>query len=113
MAKVTVSSTLSNITTQSDLQRFLSAFIAQLTQQVNGNIQFGANIASTPPITVGFTSGPLGVSHGLGRIPGGFLMLNQTASASIYSPQGASYAWTASKVYLQSSAGVTATFFLI
>ncbi len=113
MAKVTVPSTLSNITTQSDLQRFLSAFVSQITQQVNGSLQFHANIATTPPIVVGFTSGVIGVSHGLGRVPGGFLVVNLTAAASIYSPQGAAYAWTANAVYLQSSAGVTATLFLI
>lgn len=115
MARITVANVLSNIPTMEDVQRFLSAFISQATQQINGNLQFNQNIASSPMITVGFTnsSNIVGVTHTLGRVPIGFLVATQTAAASLYAAQGASYLWTSNKIYLQSNVGVTASIFII
>lgn len=115
MSKIRVFNILSNIPTVPDLQRFLSAFINELTQKFNGQIDFVDNIRAAGPYVVGFTNSSqvFSLDHTLNAVPKGFVNIYQTAAASIYAPQGSQYAWTSSTVFLQASAGVTASIYLI
>lgn len=115
MSSIRIFNNMSNLDSFESFSRFVSAYINELTTQVNGKLDFISNIRASGPFVIGFTnaSNIRGVTHSLGFVPQGFLVINQTASASIYQPQGASYGWTDSLVYLQASAGVTASLYII
>lgn len=113
--KVQIPNNLTNLTKFEDFSRFCSAFISDLVSKINGNLSFKDNIKASGPTIVGFTNSSqiVGITHSLGVIPSGFLVINQTSSASVYAPQNALYAWNSSLIYLQASAGTTATIFII
>lgn len=115
MAKIQRPFNLGQISDFVSFKRFLSGFVDAIALQFNGNVQFGENIRAAGPYVVGFTSSSniRGVTHSLGTTPQGYLVLSQTASASLYAPSGVSYTWGSTLIYLQASAGVTATIFVI
>lgn len=115
MGALQIFNKFSNLSNFQDFQRFVSAFLDQLYTQFNGKIDFVSNIRASGPSVVGFTNSTnvRGVTHGLGFVPNGFLTINKTAAADIYAANGTSYPWTSTVIYLQASAGVTATFYVI
>ena len=113
MGKIRVFNILSNIPWET-AQRFLSAWVTEATSQINGNLSLNDNIRGFSTV-IGFTnsSNIRGITHSLGFVPNGYLVTYQTAAASIYAPQGATVSWTSNLIYLQASAGVTASLFII
>jgi hypothetical protein len=112
MAQVRVYSDLSNLEGD-DFRRYSSALAAQIVQQMNGNLQFGANIASSGLLSVVFpdASTVMTVNHRLGRVPVGYLVVFLTGAATVYVPQG--YNFTNTQIFLQSDSAVTAKLYII
>ena len=98
-----------------DFARWVSPWIEEITQIVNGQLQFGENIASVGPYDVVFTgsSDVQTVEHTLRLVPRGTMVLKQTAGISIYAPSGSAYTWTSSKIYLQATGAGTVTIYVI
>lgn len=115
MAKLTVPSILSNIPSFQDFQRFASALVNQLTQIINGNLNFKDNFKSSGPFTVAFPNGStvMPVTHTLGIIPTGVLVIKLDSGQTIYAPSQSTYDWTTSTIYLQASGKVNATIYVI
>jgi hypothetical protein len=115
VAKTKFNLNLSNVPTWQELRRYASQSLNNIYQQVNGGLNFKDNMDMAGPLTAVFTSttSPLTISHSLGRVPIGFIEINTTAPMVVYAPQGASYGWTESVVYLQTTAVGTWTFFLM
>lgn len=91
------------------LQRALVLVGNDLSRVINGNISFGNLTDGTDNITgfwySGVTPNPAGtefqVTHNLGRVPTGWLVVNADQACSVY--KGATV-WTTSKMYLKCSA---------
>lgn len=116
MAKVNnVQTMLQNVATWEDARRYVSEALTSILTQFNGKIDFGDNIRSAGPITVSFpnSSAVLAVSHSLGRIPTGYIILTQSAAGNVLVPAGANYAWTSSFMFLQASAAMNVTFYAV
>lgn len=124
MSQIKIPNVLSNLPTAIEFQRFCAAFINDLVSKFNGQIDFVTNIrasgagvgsGSSAPYEATFSSpsNVQGINHGLGTIPKGFIIVNLSASANIYAPSGTAYTWTNAKIYLQSSAAVTAKLYVI
>lgn len=106
---------LQNVTQTQVLARFVGAAFNSILLQLNGKLDFGDNIRCSGPLTVGFTtsSDPVKIPHSLGRQPLGYLVIQQDAAASIYSPNQNMYPWNATQIYLSASAAVNAQIFVI
>lgn len=101
-------SNVSNVRTWEDLRRYTANFFEKLPGILNGNIQFGDNIRSQGPFdfTISTGSEVVGISHTLGFVPAGYLLVYQTTSAVIYAADSNTYPWTKSTIYLTASAAV-------
>ena len=83
--------------------------VTNLVLAVNGNLTFNDNFAGV------FVSGTVGttstaISHNLGSIPIGYIVVNQNSPAIIYS-SGTS--WSATTIYLAASTTTSGTLWLI
>lgn len=115
MSRIKTYSNMSNLTELSDFQRFTSNLFDNIIEQVNGKLDFQENIRSSTLQTITFASSSdiKTITHSLGFVPRGTLVIKQTAAASIYAPQGDQYEWTRTTIYLQSSAAVTVSLYII
>lgn len=106
MAKIRESFDVGKITEIESFMRFVSTVLKALGLQINGGLEFGENIKSTI-VDVVFPAGQVevAITHGLGRIPIGFLIANRSTAANIYS--GTSK-WTSKIIYLRASSAVNA-----
>lgn len=100
---------ISNLTKLDDVVRFVSNYLEKIPPILNGGIQFGDNIRSRGPFEfkIVAASQVVKVSHTLGFVPAGYLLVYQNASASIYAADAIAYPWTNTDVYLTASAAVT------
>lgn len=107
MAKIQNFIDLSNIKDQADFQRHGSIAIGNISDAVNGNLEFDNNL-NTKTVTVAFDSAntDIMVTHNLGRIPSGFIQSNASANMNVFL---GSKAPTKNVSYLQSSAPGTIT----
>lgn len=115
MAKIKSFSNLSNLDTFETFQRFLCNYLDNISNTVNGQLDFHQNIRSTVLTTLTFANSSeiKLIPHNLGVVPKGILTVKLTAAAILYAPQGDAYAWTSTNIYLQSSAAVTASIYII
>lgn len=95
---------IQSVTSWEDLRRVTDQGFQNLYKLMNGNVQFQDNI-NCQIVEVIVSTATITIDHNFGRIPYGFLVLNQNANANIWS---ASFAWTSSSIYLTASATVTA-----
>jgi hypothetical protein len=111
MAKLPSIPSFSNVETLDALTRYSSIAVGDIQNQVNGNLQFDANIKSST-VDVSFPAANVDVlvSHSLGQTPSGFLVANLSASASIYQGQTP---WDGSSIYLRSSSICSAKIIVI
>lgn len=85
--------------------------ITNIKLAINGNLTFNDNFSGI------FVSGTVNttttsISHGLGSVPIGYIVVNQNSPAIIYS-SGTTTQWSASIVYLSASTTTSATLWLI
>lgn len=113
MAKVVIRPGMSNLKEWEELRRFTSMGFESLVDEVNGRLDFVANIRASGPHTVTFQTSAdiMTITHNLGKVPQGFLMIDLNAGEVVYRP--ISPVWTAQKAYLQASGAVTATVLII
>lgn len=85
MSKIKTDYNFSNLEEAKEIARFLNRFTSDLTDIVNGNLEFGSNIKSSV-ISINFTAAnsDIGVDHGLGRVPTGYILVKSNAACSIY-----------------------------
>lgn len=111
MAKATITnvSNVSNV----DLPRFCSINFEAIATQLNGNLEFGANVKASPTVVV-FPSASqvVAVPHTLGRTPSGYLVIKQDVAGSVLTSESTNQ-WTASVIYLNASAAMTATLIIV
>lgn len=95
---------IQSVNSWEDLRRFTSQGFQNLYSLMNGNVSFQDNINCQIKDLV-LSTDTSTISHNLGKIPYGFLVLNQNANANIWS---ASFSWNENSIYLTASATVTA-----
>lgn len=99
--KITAAADVSNVKGD-DVQRFVSAFLTQTQDAINGNLTFSENIKAKV-VSVNFTSAnnQVQVSHGLGQTPTGYILVGSSAAMSLYNGTSAN---TGELLYIRSSA---------
>lgn len=115
MGQVKQNFIVSQLDSWQDLQRFASSVIDNIVDVVNGNIQFGTNITASGPTVITFTSANdiHGITHNLSAVPTGVIEVYRSAAITTYAPQASIYAWTDSKIFLQSSGAGSVTVYVI
>ncbi len=115
MAKVTFIPTFNYVDDTKKLSDLIAGFLGQLTSEFNGQLDFGTNIRSSALMGVTFLSSSIvvPVTHSLRTIPSGILMMKQDAAGSVYAPTGAQYAWTSRQIYLQASAAMNVSLYVM
>jgi len=101
---------LSNLTTIKDPQEFMrhgSQAIGAAVDTINGGLEFDSNL-NTSSVSVTFTAANTDtmVTHGLGKVPVGYLKSKASANCNIF--DGTKSA-TDTVIYLQSTAPATVT----
>ncbi len=113
MGRVRVFSALSNLDPK-EFVRFCSAWVVELTSQINGNLQFGLNIKASGPTVLVFPSASvMSIDHSLGVIPSGWLTVSTNSNTTLFKPSGAQYEWTDSKIYLSAAVACTVKIYII
>jgi hypothetical protein len=85
MGKVSAPNNFSSVQSWEELRRFASAFAADVFNQINGQLTFKDNLqgididGSFPDANVS-----VGLKHGLGYIPNGFIVVANDSAAVIY-----------------------------
>lgn len=111
MAKIEASPDLGRIKGIEDLQRFLSTWVRDCHNVVNGSLEFGKNIiGTTSEVTFSAANTDTRIAHGLGRAPTGYLIIGQSASGSIYDGVAAA---DSTYLYLRASAAMRAKIIVI
>lgn len=97
---------ISNVTSGEDLQKYSSMTIELLVAAVNGNITFEDNV-SCKIVTAEFTQAnvDLKIEHGLSKVPNGYFATNLSAAMILYN---GSTSFDDRNAYLRSSATGTA-----
>lgn len=85
MAKITAPNNLSNLKTLDDVIRYMSIFTQDLFDSFNGKVEFDVNLY-TRTLDFDFTSAntDVTVSHGLSKVPNGYILVKSNAATSIY-----------------------------
>ena len=88
-----------------ELAKFLTLFSQDVVAQVNGKLDFQTNF-NCKLISVTFSAANTNVSasHGLGRIPAGYIVTSSSASANVFNGTSGH---TTSVINLQASAAAT------
>jgi hypothetical protein len=102
MSKLTADAGIDKITDDADKWRFISTFFAELKQLINNGLQFADNFnGKTLTLTFSASATDTALTHGLGRVPTGYIILKRSASMTVYD---GSAAWTSQLMYLRASA---------
>lgn len=114
MARIRLPSVFSNLD-NTNFMRFVSAFLTGLLAEFNGRIDFVENIRASGPISVTFpnSSTVVSVSHALGIVPKGYLVINPNSAQTIYTPIGNQYTWTDTQIFLKASGALVASIYII
>lgn len=85
MSSITTPSDFSKIKTWEELKRWVAAWAVDITNQVNGNLDFNSNLRCKL-VDVVFTAANTDkrIAHSLGKIPTGYILVKTTASANLY-----------------------------
>ena len=105
--KITASTAIQNCTQLSDVQRFTGAALTQIVSAVNGNLTTKDNL-SFNVISFAFTAAgkELGVPHGLGSAPTGYMIVGTAATLAPAIYDGIT-ATDATTLYLRATAAGT------
>lgn len=104
--KVRASPDVSNLPDLDQVKRFATIVLREITDVLNGQITFVDNIRQEiHSVTFDAADTDVSVSHGLGRVPTGVVVLGLTAAMIVYDGSTGN---TVDAVYLRSSATGTA-----
>lgn len=109
MSKIQSGSTISLVKPE-ELTRYITQFLNEVVQVVNGRLEFNANIRGNFR-DVSFTAANTNkaVSHGLGRTPQGYIVTKLSANMVVYDGSSDNNEDT---IYLRASAIGNATIFI-
>ncbi len=100
MGRISTPSNFSSVTNWEDLRRFASACIQDIVNQINGRLTFNDNIQGvTLQAFFPVANTDLALTHALGYVPNGFLVVGLDSAAIIYS----STAPNSVQIFLRSS----------
>lgn len=106
MSKVTADSGIDKASAE-DQPRLLSVFLDQVKTIINNGLQFVDNFSGkTLTLTFSAANTDTALTHGLGRVPTGYIIIKRSASMVVYD---GSAAWTSQLIYLKASATGTVT----
>lgn len=76
---------ISNVKTFEDLTKFSSLLFSQISGAINNGLNFSDNFQART-LTANFTAAneDLGISHGLKRVPAGYIVVGANAALSVY-----------------------------
>lgn len=96
MSQVKIPSVFSNITGLADFQRFVSAWAQDITAKFNGQIDFVENIRARGPFGATFTGtgSTQVITHNLGIVPTGYLVISKTSSCEVYATDAMRRTWS-------------------
>lgn len=96
-----------------DVPRYTSINFQNIETQMNGNLEFGANIKASTSVAIFPAAGTVvAVPHTLGRVPQGYIVINQNSAGSILTSE-LTNPWTSATIYLNASAAMTATLIIV
>lgn len=99
MSKITAAPDVSNVKAD-ELQRFVSIWIKNAHDIINGGLDLGNFRAQTLSVTFTAANTDTTVSHNLGRVPVGYLVTSSNAAIVVYD---GSVTNTESALYLRAS----------
>jgi hypothetical protein len=106
MSKIQASPDIAQVKPE-EVQRFVDLFCNDVTQTVNGNLDFSTNFnCRVVTATFGAANTDTAVSHTLGRAVAGYFPVSKSVAMDVYSGSKAS---TTSIIYLKSTAAGSAT----
>lgn len=106
MSQITASTKLEAVKPE-ELGRFSEIFAEDVVRVVNGQLDFATNFtAKTISVTFSTPSVDVSVSHGLGRVPIGYIIVSLSAPLVVYTGIGA---WSTGTITLRASAAGIAT----
>ncbi len=86
MARISAKPNVSNCTGWEDLMRYVSQFLQDCAQQINGNLTFSDNISNRiVGATFTVVNGTVIVPHGLGRLPSMWISGSQVGPTAVIS----------------------------
>ena len=106
MSRITRDTGIDIVKEDGEKWRFLAQWLENLVQLLNNGLKFSDNF-DAKIVSAVFTAAntDTAVTHGLGRVPSGYIITSSSASMSVYT---GSIAWTSSTIYLRASAAGTA-----
>lgn len=108
--KISSASEIPREPTLDGLQKFLSLFCKDVSSILNGNVTFADNFkAQVLSVSFAAANTDKKISHTLGKIPVGYLLIGSTVAASLYT---GTVAATSSVITLKSSAVANTTILL-
>lgn len=94
---------LSQIKDSEDLQRFTSIVVKDLVTVINGKVSFTDNIdAKISSVTFAGAGSEVSVSHGLGRVPNGYIVAKNSSGITVFDGGTANSATT---LFVQATGG--------
>lgn len=104
--KINPNLSVSNVSTFEDLRKFVAIALQDLVTAFNGKVGVPDNLdVSIIDATINGSGSDTPVSHGLRRIPVGYLVAGLNANTAVYT---GSKTWTNELIYLRSGSAVTA-----
>lgn len=89
MPLVQASPDILNLKDDAERFRYIQLALQDIIQQINGNIEIPTNLkANLVNVTFATANDDTSVSHGLGRVPQGYIELDKTEAMSIYRGSG-------------------------
>ena len=102
--------TISNLTTVDEIQRYTAISLGSIINVINGNLTFGENLSgSFNSATFTGAGQEQGISHGLKRVPQGYIVVGRSTGITIYNGENAN---TVSTLYLRSTGVGTISVFV-
>ncbi len=99
--KIKVPQTVSNVDSFEDLRKFTDQNLSQIVSVLNGNINFEDNVnVSIVSFTFSVANTNYQVTHSLGIVPTGFIIVGKNISTDIYNGDGVN---TKSSIFLKST----------
>jgi hypothetical protein len=103
--RITASTDIDNVKPPEDVPRYVELALQDIVQQVNGNLTFAENIrCKLLSITFSSSDTDTTVTHGMGRVPAGYIVSGKSVACSVYD---GSVDATAQTITLKSSAAAT------
>lgn len=82
--KIKATPDLSNVKGVEEVQRFATIVLKEIVEVLNGNVRFDDNLSANI-ISVNLTgSTQVAVSHGLGRVPLGYIVVKAPSALSVF-----------------------------